>query len=130
MNVLRVGNAGGFWGDDPFALRRQLLGPTRLDYISIDFLAELSMSILQKQRAKDPTAGWARDFLAEIDPLLGELKKRGTRVVTNAGGVNPRGCAEALLAAARRQGLELRVAVVLGDDILTRVAELRAAGVA
>ena len=53
----------GYWGDDPFALRRQLLGPTRLDYVSIDFLAELSMSILQKQRAKDPTAGWARDFL-------------------------------------------------------------------
>jgi hypothetical protein len=127
--IVRVANAGGFWGDDPFALRRQLLGPTRLDYISIDFLAELSMSILQKQRARDPSAGWARDFLLQIEPLLGELRRRGTRVVTNAGGVHPRGCAEALLAAARARGLALRVAVVLGDDILPRIGELRAAGV-
>ncbi len=127
--LVRIGNAGGYWGDDPYALRRQLLGPTHLDYVSIDFLAELSMSILQKQRAKDPSAGWARDFLAQIEPLLGELKSRGTCVVTNAGGVNPRGCAAALLAAARSRGLELRVAVVTGDDILPRVSELRAAGV-
>jgi hypothetical protein len=126
--VVRIGNAGGYWGDDPYALRRQLLGPTRLDYISIDFLAELSMSILQKQRAKDASAGWARDFLQQIEPLLGQLRKRGTRIVTNAGGVNPRGCAEALLAAARVQNLDLRVAVVSGDDILPRIPELRAAG--
>jgi hypothetical protein len=125
---VRIGNAGGYWGDDPFALRRQLLGPTRLDYVSIDFLAELSMSILQKQRAKDPSAGWARDFLAQVEPLLGDLKARGTRIVTNAGGVNPRGCAEALLAAARARGLDLRVAVVVGDDILERIGQLRAAG--
>jgi hypothetical protein len=126
--TLRIGNAGGYWGDDPFALRRQLLGPTRLDYVSIDFLAELSMSILQKQRARDPSAGWARDFLTQVEPLLGELKARGTRIVTNAGGVNPRGCAEALLAAARARGLDLRVAAVLGDDILDRIDELRAGG--
>jgi hypothetical protein len=126
--VVRIANAGGYWGDDPFALRRQLLGPTRLDYVSIDFLAELSMSILQKQRAKDPAVGWARDFLTQIEPLLGALKGRGTRIVTNAGGVNPRGCAEALLAAARAQGVDLRVAVVSGDDILPRISELRAAG--
>ena len=127
--VVRIGNAGGYWGDDPFALRRQLLGPTRLDYVSIDFLAELSMSILQKQRAKHPLAGWARDFLSQIEPVLGELKKRGTRIITNAGGVNPRGCAEALLSAARARRLDLRVAVVTGDDILPRIPELRGAGV-
>ena len=126
--TVRIGNAGGYWGDDPFALRRQLLGPTRLDYVSIDFLAELSMSILQKQRAKDQSAGWARDFLTQVEPLLGEIKARGTRIVTNAGGVNPRGCAEALLAAARARGLGLRVAVVAGDDVLERIGELRAAG--
>jgi hypothetical protein len=126
--TVRIGNAGGYWGDDPFALRRQLLGPARLDYVSIDFLAELSMSILQKQRAKDPSAGWARDFLTQVEPLLGELKARGTRIVTNAGGVNPRACAESLLAAARARGLDLRVAVVLGDDILERIDELRATG--
>ncbi len=126
--ILRIGNAGGYWGDDPAALRRQLLGPVRLDYISIDFLAELSMSILQKQRARDPAAGWARDFLVQVAPLLGELRARGTRIITNAGGVNPRGCAEALCAAAREQGLPLRVAVVSGDDILSAVPRLLEGG--
>ena len=126
--ILRIGNAGGYWGDDPAALRRQLCGPVRLDYISIDFLAELSMSILQKQRAKDPTAGWARDFVLQAAPLLGELRARGTRIITNAGGVNPRGCAAALCAAAREQGLALRVAVVSGDDILSAVPRLLAGG--
>jgi len=124
--MVRVGNASGYWGDDPAALRRQLLGPTPLDYISMDFLAELSMSILQKQRAKDPAAGWARDFLAQVTPLLGELRRRGTKLITNAGGVNPRGCAEALCAAAHTQGLGLRVAVVSGDDILADVPRLLA----
>ncbi len=127
--IVRIANAGGFWGDDPDALRRQLLGPTRLDYVSIDFLAELSMSILQKQRAKDPSAGWARDFLFQVEPLLGELRARGTRIVTNAGGVHPRGCAEALLSAARQQSLPLRVAVVAGDDLLPRLGALHQAGV-
>ncbi|HPC82378.1 MAG TPA: DUF1446 domain-containing protein [Thermoanaerobaculaceae bacterium] len=127
-DILRIGNAGGYWGDDPAALRRQLCGPLRLDYVSIDFLAELSMSILQKQRARDPAAGWARDFLAQVGPLLGELRARGTRIITNAGGVNPRGCAEALCAAARAQGLPLRVAVVSGDDVLSRVPVLLDSG--
>jgi hypothetical protein len=125
---VRIGNAGGYWGDDPTALRRQLLGPTPLDYISMDFLAELSMSILQKQRAKEPSAGWARDVLAQVTPLLGELRRRGTKLITNAGGVNPHGCAEALCAAARAQGLDLKVAVVSGDDILADVPGLLAGG--
>src|SRR5512134_3376582 len=122
--TVRIGNAGGYWGDDPYALRRQLLGPKPLDYVSIDFLAELSMSILQQQRAKDPAAGWARDFLGQLEPLLADLKRRGTRIITNAGGVNPRACALALLAAARARGVTLRVAVVSGDDVLARIPEL------
>lgn len=126
--VVRVANAGGYWGDDPAALRRQLLGPTPLDYISMDFLAELSMSILQKQRSRDPSAGWARDFLTQVTPLLGDLRRRGTRLITNAGGVNPDGCARALCATARAQGLDLRVAVVCGDDILAEVPRLLAGG--
>lgn len=124
--TFRIGNAGGFWGDDPFALRRQLLGPQRLDVIAIDFLAEVTMSIMQKQRAKDPSAGYARDFVAQVAPLLPELVARGTVLVTNAGGVNPRACAEALKAAAG--DLELRVAIVEGDDLAARMPELRDAG--
>lgn len=63
---IRIANAGGYWGDDPYALRRQVLGSLELHYISIDFLAEITMSILQKQRARDPRVGFARDFVAQV----------------------------------------------------------------
>jgi hypothetical protein len=127
--TLRIGNAGGYWGDDPFALRRQVMGPIPLDYVSIDFLAEITMSILQKQYARDPGAGYARDFVTQVEPLLEEILKRGIRIITNAGGVNPGGCAEALFQMARRRGLPLKVAVVGGDDLKGRIEELRERGI-
>ncbi len=128
-DLIRIANAGGYWGDDPYALRRQVLGALPLDYISIDFLAEVTMSILQKQRLKDPKAGYARDFVTQVGPLLKEVLDRRITIITNAGGVNPLACAEALGEAARAQGLALRVAVVDGDDITARMAELRGTGV-
>jgi hypothetical protein len=118
---LRIANAGGYWGDDPYALRRQVEGPLPIDYVSIDFLAEITMSILQKQRLRDPSAGYARDFVAQISPLLRTIKDKGIRVITNAGGVNPRACAEALFSAARAAGVELKVAIVEGDDVCDRL---------
>ncbi len=127
--LIRIANAGGYWGDDPHALRRQVEGPLALDYVSIDYLAEVTMSILQKQRLKDPGAGYARDFVTQIEPLLERILERGIRVITNAGGVNPVACAEALAAVARAKGLELRLAVIDGDDIAPRLGELRAQGV-
>ena len=126
--VVRIANAGGYWGDDPYALRRQILGELPIDYISADFLAEITMSILQKQLSRDPAAGYAKDFITQIDPLLSEVLDRRIRIITNAGGVNPVACAEALCAAARRQGLTLRVAVIEGDDIAPRLAGLRRQG--
>jgi hypothetical protein len=125
---IRIANAGGYWGDDPYALRRQVLGALALDYVSIDFLAEITMSILQKQRAKDPSAGFARDFVTQVEPLLGTLLSKGVKIITNAGGVNPRGCAEALCEVARRQGLSLKVAVVEGDDIRARLSSMHTSG--
>lgn len=127
--VLRIANAGGYWGDDPYALRRQVQGSLPIDVISIDFLAEITMSILQKQKLKDPKAGYARDFVTQVEPLLGEILKRRIKLITNAGGVNPQACAEALAEVARKQGLSLRVAIVDGDDIAPRMAELRTQGV-
>ncbi|HEY7697130.1 MAG TPA: acyclic terpene utilization AtuA family protein [Vicinamibacteria bacterium] len=127
--TLRIGNAGGYWGDDPFALRRQVTGPLPLDYISIDFLAEITMSILQKQYARDPKAGYARDFVTQVEPLLEKILERRIRIITNAGGVNPQGCAEALFEMAKRRGLPLKVAVVGGDDLKGRIEELRARGI-
>jgi len=126
--LVRIANAGGYWGDDPGALARQVRGEIPLDYVSIDYLAEITMSILRKQKAKDPALGWASDFVTQAGPLLGEIVAKGIRLVTNAGGVNPAGCAEALAAEARRRGVRLRIAVVEGDDLAPRIPELLAAG--
>ncbi len=121
---LRIANAGGYWGDDPYALRRQVMGEPRVDYVSMDFLAEITMSILQKQHAKDASAGYARDFVHQIDPLLETLLDKGIKVITNAGGVNPKACADALFALAAKKGLSLKVAVVGGDDVVPILDEL------
>ena len=93
---IRIANAGGYWGDDLTQFRRQIeLGP--VDVVTLDFLAEITMSIMQKQRARDPRAGYARDFVAQVAEALPALVARGARVITNAGGVNPLACRDALL---------------------------------
>ena len=121
---LRIANAGGYWGDDPYAMRRQVLGDPPVDYISMDFLAEITMSILQKQHARNPEAGYARDFIQQIDPLLDAILERGIKLITNAGGVNPTACANALFAVAKERGLSLKIAVVGGDDVVPKLGEL------
>ncbi len=118
--MIRIANGQGFWGDSIDAPAEQVRkGP--IDYLTLDYLAEVTMSILQKQMSRDPQAGYARDFVEMIDGLLPELVRRGVRVVANAGGLNPLGCREAVLASANRQGLDVRVAAVTGDDILGRL---------
>src|SRR5262249_42704141 len=108
--------------------KRQVeLGP--VDYVTLDFLAEITMSIMQKQRVRDPRAGYARDFIAQVEEALPLLVARGTRVITNAGGVNPLGCRGALLEMAKLHGQALDVAAVAGDDLMARLGELNAAGV-
>lgn len=125
--TILIANAGGYWGDDLTALRRQLTGG-RLDYVTIDFLAEITMSIMQKQRQKDPGSGYAHDFVSQMRELLPEIVKRRVKIITNAGGINPVGCAEAILKVARELELDLKVGVVHGDDLMPRLAELEAAG--
>jgi len=124
---IRIANAGGYWGDDPTALRRQVRGGP-VDYVVSDFLAEITMSILQKQRARDPAGGFARDFVDQVDEVLPEVVDRGIRILSNAGGLNPEGCAWALLERARARGLELVVGIVSGDDLTGRIGELRGGG--
>ena len=92
---IKIGNAGGYWGDDPTALKRQVEGG-HLDYISMDFLAEITMSIMQKQRSHDSKLGYARDFLGMLEEVLPTILKNKTKIITNAGGVNPVACAEAI----------------------------------
>jgi len=127
--TISIGNAGGYWGDDPNALERQVFGG-RLDYISMDFLAEITMSILQKQRSSEPEAGYARDFLPMLKKVLPKLMADGTTIITNAGGVNPQACALAISKLAAELGLNPRIATVHGDDILPDLDRLQKSGIA
>jgi hypothetical protein len=128
--LVRIGSGQGFWGDDEEAPLRQVQGGP-LDYLVMDYLAEVTMSIMQKQRQRDPEAGYALDFPRLLRRLLPACVRPGhgggeVRIVTNAGGVNPRACGKAVLDAAREEGLadEVRVAVVTGDDLLERLDDL------
>jgi len=126
---IRIANAGGYWGDDLSQFKRQVeLGP--VDYVTLDFLAEITMSIMQKQRARDPEAGYARDFITQVELTLDLLLEKRVKVVTNAGGVNPAACRRALLAVAAKQGRAIDVAAVAGDDLMARLDELARAGAA
>ncbi|MFQ5740660.1 MAG: acyclic terpene utilization AtuA family protein [Acidobacteriota bacterium] len=125
---VRVGNAGGYWGDDLGALQRQLsLG--ELDYVTQDFLAEVTMSILQKQRARNPELGYAVDFLDQMRVCLPLLAEKGTRLISNAGGIHPRACALEVVKIAEQAGLGVRIAVVEGDDLMSRLAEMISRGI-
>jgi hypothetical protein len=127
--VVRIASGQGFWGDDLEAPVRQVeRGP--IDYLMMDYLAEVTMSIMQKQRARDPSAGYARDFVPLMERIFPRCVEAGIRVVTNAGGVNPEGCAAALVEAGRRAGVagRARVGLVTGDDLMDRLDELLAAG--
>jgi Acyclic terpene utilisation family protein AtuA len=127
--LVRVAAGQGFWGDWLEAPVRQVKGGP-IDYLMMDYLAEVTMSIMQKQRARDPKAGYARDFIPLMERILPDVTAGGVRVVTNAGGVNPRGCAEAVLTVARKLGLagKVRVGLVVGDDILERLDQLLTKG--
>jgi hypothetical protein len=127
--IVRVAAGQGFWGDWLEAPRRQVEGG-EIDYLMLDYLAEVTMSILQKQKERDPKLGYARDFIGAIESVLPGIANRGVRVVANAGGVNPPACAEAVRAVAEKAGLRnrVRVGVVTGDDLLPRIDELLASG--
>ncbi|HWP02800.1 MAG TPA: acyclic terpene utilization AtuA family protein [Gemmatimonadaceae bacterium] len=128
-SVVRVAAGQGFWGDWLEAPRRQVQGGP-VDYLMLDYLAEVTMSILQKQKARDPSTGYARDFVEVLDSILDAVVERGVKVIANAGGVNPEGCADAVLRLLERRGIrgQLKVGVVTGDDLLPRLDELLAAG--
>jgi hypothetical protein len=127
--VVRVASGQGFWGDWLEAPRRQVEGGD-VDYLMLDYLAEVTMSILQKQKERDPAMGYARDFIGAIESVLPAVAERGVRVVANAGGVNPPSCASAIRAVVNRhaRGNGVPIGVVTGDDLLPRLDALIAAG--
>jgi acyclic terpene utilization AtuA family protein len=121
--TFRIGNCSGFYGDR-FAAMREMLTGGPLDVLTGDYLAELTMLILGRQRMKDPAGGYARTFLHQLEECLGLAMDRGVRIVSNAGGLNPAGLAVEITALADRLGLAVRVAHVDGDDLLPRAGEL------
>jgi hypothetical protein len=126
--TVRMGCHSGFWGDTETAAV-QLVRHGDVDYLVSDYLAEVTMSIMASQKLRNPQAGYAVDFVtAVMGPLAREIAEKKIKVVTNAGGVNPQACRDAVLKACEAAGVKLKVAVVLGDDILPRAEELRAAG--
>ena len=129
LRAVRIGCGAGFWGDSAEG-PAQLVRAGGIDYLVMDYLAEITMSLLARAKAKRPDSGYATDFVtAVMKPLLPALAEQGIKVVTNAGGVNAPACKAALEALIKDAGLSLTVAAVSGDDLLARADELRAAGV-
>jgi hypothetical protein len=125
---IRIGYGQGFWGDS-------ILGPVRLvregplDYLTLDYLAEVTMSIMQKLKSRNPQAGYATDFVQMLDRTLPDIADKGIKVIANAGGVNASACLDAVVEIARKKGIKgLKVGIVEGDDILGRLPELLAQG--
>lgn len=127
---IRIAAGQGFWGDLPDAPVRQVEGGP-IDYLMLDYLAEVTMSIMQKQKARDPNVGYARDFVPLMRRVLPTCVERDIKVTANAGGVNVRGCASAVIDVARELGLsgKVRIGMVAGDDIMPRLDELLSRGI-
>ncbi|MCW5890072.1 MAG: DUF1446 domain-containing protein [bacterium] len=126
-DVLRIANCSGFYGDRLSAAREMVEGGP-IDVLTGDYLAELTLMILLKDRLRDPSLGWARTFLRQLEEVAATCKARGIRIVVNAGGLNPGGCADAVRALYRKLGLDAVVAHVEGDDLMPKLAALQARG--
>ncbi|SEH18163.1 Protein of unknown function [Natronorubrum sediminis] len=120
---VRIANAAGFWGDDNEAPRRVLEHAEDLDYLTMDYLAEVTMTVLVRQQENDPEKGYATDFPSVVDDILTEAMDRGVTILANAGGVNPQACREAVASVADERGLEPTIATVSGDDFRDRIEE-------
>lgn len=127
--TIRIGGASAAWGDTIHGMR-QLVEAGGLDYIVGDYLAEVTMAILARMRAKSDAAGFIPDWLASVKPVLGPIREAGTRLVTNSGGMNPLACRDAFVAMAEDAGLTFRVAAITGDDLLGLEEEIRDSGIA
>ena len=125
-DIIRIGNGQGFWGDSIDAPVKLAKGG-QLDYLTLDYLAEVTLSIMQRQKLKNPNDGFARDFIDLVQRILPEIQDDSLKVITNAGGVNPQACRERLL---KISDNKIRIGVIQGDDIYKDIRSLRSKGVA
>lgn len=130
MKTVRIANGQGFWGDSVEAPIEQVRRG-QIDYLGLDYLAEITMSIMQKQRAKDPRSGFARDFVSMIEEVLPDLVERNIKVVANAGGVNCEACRDAVVEVVRKAGFQgrVKIGIVAGDDIMDKLDDYIRRGV-
>ena len=134
MKTVRIANGQGFWGDSleaPVQLVERGTPASRINYLTLDYLAEITMSILQKQKSRDPQAGYARDFLQVVGRVLPQCLDQNIRIIANAGGVNPQACVAGLAQVVKKLGLsgQVKVGVVAGDDIMDQLDDLLAQGI-
>jgi hypothetical protein len=120
MKKIIIAAGQGFWGDWLEAPVRQIRGG-KIDYLMLDYLAEVTMSVLAKQKESNPAYGYARDFPPLIERVLPEILKKNIKIITNAGGLNPAACAAAIVSAAKAQNLSVKIAVIEGDDLRTLI---------
>ena len=125
--IVRIGGASGAWGDSPRAIPQLLSEP--VNYLMMDYLAEVTMSLLARARMKNLAAGFPEDFVGYLRNVLPQIANRKIRIVSNAGGVNPQGCKAVLQAVCDELGLELKIAAIEGDDVLPSLEELRRNGI-
>lgn len=124
---IRIANGQGFWGDSPQA-PLDLVSNGNIDYLTMDYLAEVTMSIMQKQKNKNPKLGYAKDFIDFLEKSLIDIKQKHIKVVTNAGGVNPIECRHEILKLAKKLGIDIKVGIITGDDIFNNINELISKG--
>jgi hypothetical protein len=127
--MIRIGYPSGYWGDDQTAPSRMLESTSEIDYLAMDYLAEITMAILKRQQERDETLGYARDFPPLVTELVEDLKGRDVALLANAGGVNPESCKDAVLDVAAEAGVDVSVAAVTGDEISDRIPALREQGI-
>ena len=127
-NITRIGNGQGFWGDSIDA-PINLIKNGNLDYLTLDYLAEVTMSIMQRQKLKNPNTGYARDFVELIESSIDLIKEKNVKIISNAGGVNPKSCSNQLVQIANKTGHKLKIGFIEGDDIFNSLNELNKNGV-